>query len=208
MRLLHTGKSAWRFIDFNPRTPCGVRPPHTGELVHPLHISIHAPRVGCDMCIKSPHENNKYFNPRTPCGVRPGFLLAPMLRAEYFNPRTPCGVRLSPPPRPLRPPRFQSTHPVWGATFNLNEQDFSNLFQSTHPVWGATSSTRVAMATPINFNPRTPCGVRHELASIIMTSDTISIHAPRVGCDQWHRSVPVIQAEFQSTHPVWGATTH
>ena len=34
---------------------------------------------------------------------------------------------------------FQSTLPVWGATFVASELDFfGNLFQSTLPVWGAT----------------------------------------------------------------------
>ena len=40
--------------NFNPRTPCGVRPilPGVGVGVDP--ISIHAPRVGCD-AVKSFH---------------------------------------------------------------------------------------------------------------------------------------------------------
>ena len=59
-------------INFNPRTPCGVRP------------------CGCErggeMC--------GHFNPRTPCGVRLRPALRPPHRPEDFNPRTPCGVRL------------------------------------------------------------------------------------------------------------------
>ena len=35
---------------------------------------------------------------------------------------------------------------------------------------------------------------------------TISIHAPRVGCDGEHYYLTVDKDEFQSTHPVWGAT--
>ena len=79
------------------------------------------------------------------------------------------------------------------------------LFQSTHPVWGATPGYW-----------------------IISELDTISIHAPRVGCDNSgiarHRRLCYfnprtpcgvrpgliqkvsILLEFQSTHPVWGAT--
>ena len=34
----------------------------------------------------------------------------------------------------------------------------------------------------------------------------ISIHAPRVGCDQKKYADAVGQVKFQSTHPVWGAT--
>ena len=35
----------------------------------------------------------------------------------------------------------------------------------------------------------------------------ISIHAPRVGCDEKQKSWAKDIMEFQSTHPVWGATT-
>ena len=34
--------------------------------------------------------------------------------------------------------RFQSTHPVRGATADLSFTDLRNVFQSTHPVRGAT----------------------------------------------------------------------
>ena len=35
--------------DFNPRTPCGVRPRERGKLQRRLGISIHAPLAGCDL---------------------------------------------------------------------------------------------------------------------------------------------------------------
>ena len=82
-----------------------------------------------------------------------------------------------------RPPRFQFTLPVWGATrpFPLENPTFSNFnprspcgerlrhiqllhalleFQSTLPVWGATNRPKDNVCTGI-----------------------ISIHAPRVGSD-------------------------
>ena len=34
-----------------------------------------------------------------------------------------------------------------------------------------------------NFNPRTPCGVRHGLFDTEPQSERISIHAPLAGCD-------------------------
>ena len=36
------------FVNFNPRTPRGVRPDHKAMLNKGLNISIHAPREGCD----------------------------------------------------------------------------------------------------------------------------------------------------------------
>ena len=78
------------------------------------------------------------------------------------------------------------------------------------------------------FNPRTPCGVRLTFSDLRNDNYTISIHAPRAGCDcgqaiDWSdekyfnprtpcgvrpraygRTVDV--EVFQSTHPVRGAT--
>ena len=78
-----------------------------------------------------------------------------------FNPRTPCGVR--PPALRVLLPRelFQSTHPVRGATaVSQPDGSFQTLFQSTHPVRGAT----------VFGKDNKPCF-------------SISIHAPRAGCD-------------------------
>ena len=123
-------------------------------------ISIHAPRVGRDglgFDVGPIHSN---FNPRAPCGARPVLCIA-----LY----TSC--------------LFQSTRPVWGATFASSTavfhrlisihaprvgRDFDplylmfdgDLFQSTRPVWGATWE--------------------HLIDSYIFN---ISIHAPRVGRD-------------------------
>mgnify|MGYP005767947969 CR=1 FL=1 len=102
----------------------------------------------------------------------------------YFNPRTPCGVR-----RNITPPInitivFQSTHPVRGATLSRIGCILASAFQSTHPVRGATPTETVT-------EPET----------------SISIHAPRAGCDLVIRRQPWGVLRFQSTHPVRGATT-
>ncbi len=64
----------------------------------------------------------------------------------------------------------------------MNEMQ-DKMFQFTHPVWGAT---------PTNHN-------QHNY-------DTVSIHAPRVGCDNPDDDVNLRSCSFQFTHPVWGAT--
>ena len=147
-----------------------------------LYVSIHAPHAGCDdyqyrrhadyrISIHVPHAGcdsfqwcfscwNKYFNPRTPCGVRP--------RREKI--RRPCGA-------------FQSTHPMRGATIISTAVTLTTVFQSTHPMRGATVLTIATMIRPRHFNPRTPCGVRHN--SMDNYSDGLA---------------------FQSTHPIRGAT--
>ena len=168
--------------NFNPRTPCGVRRGGRTVQLRRVYISIHAPRVGCDQhgCSFPIQQPISIHAPRVGCD----------LGVEHLRHQEAV---------------FQSTHPVWGATnprlIALNEL----LFQSTHPVWGATGQS--AAASP-------------EYA--------ISIHAPRVGCDgpqqapghdspDFNPRTPcgvrlffgmadLLVVQFQSTHPVWGAT--
>ena len=87
-----SAEAANGMVDFNPRTPCGVRR-HRAQ----------ARRWWGN------------FNPRTPCGVRPS-TSAWTAAAFHFNPRTPCGVRQGVPQQQHIVVQFQSTHPVRGAT--------------------------------------------------------------------------------------------
>ena len=80
--------------------------------------------------------------------------------------------------------RFQSTHPVRGATKDQIITVVEAKFQSTHPVRGATHGSGIAQPIgPISIHaPREGCD------ALAMASDTdvsISIHAPREGCDKW-----------------------
>ena len=80
--------------------------------------------------------------------------------------------------------KFQFTHPVWDATYVPYRLLIPNYeFQFTHPVWGATISLT-----------RTLCKL------------SVSIHAPRVGCDDKKSAIIRANNKFQFTHPVWGAT--
>ena len=103
---------------------------------------------------------------------------------------------------------FQSTHPVWGATLWPNDAFHDKrAFQSTHPVWGATKLFTRCCNQTLYFNPRTPCGVRR---FGLMTLFMISAHFnPRTPCGvRLHDKDinPDNTPQFQSTHPVWGAT--
>ena len=170
-----------RAKNFNPRTPCGVRPIRGDCPVFHNFISIHAPLAGCDELRDLQSVTERDFNPRTPCGVRPR---CPSMRPRpaYFNPRTPCGVRPGVAPEAIWTEIFQSTHPLRGATHIAVRRILHELFQSTHPLRGATLTImqgdqyaiisihaplagcdclpRRSPRRPGNFNPRTPCGVR------------------------------------------------
>ena len=168
--------------DFNPRTPCGVRPPDTPTPEQRTNISIHAPRVGCDVAGIFYTIRQSDFNPRTPCGVRP-FSPFGSRAVIYFNPRTPWGVRLR----------------------LLNTQSYTTKFQSTHPVWGATAvHPHIVRIVQISIHaPRVGCD---DVILAAVQLHAISIHAPRVGCDRNKAKLRGQPHAFQSTHPVWGAT--
>ena len=111
------------------------------------------------------------------------------------------------PPSPVRFfSKFQSTHPVWGATryhmgaftdkkisihaprvgcdTNVERAELWQLqFQSTHPVWGATGylwSEGINLIMISIHAPRVGCDFQETRRQC---AHQISIHAPRVGCD-------------------------
>ena len=125
----------------------------------------------------------------------------------HFNPRTPRGVRRTTGVYLGIPQRFQSTHPARGATIGIPAGHNPLLY----------------------FNPRTPRGVRRfgchitplfyqfqsthpargatPASSDTLLPETISIHAPREGCDGDHLEALTCSGVFQSTHPARGATS-
>ena len=153
------GRSKHRRGDFNPRTPCGVRPPSSRsakrprrfQSTHPLRgatvtsmgarsstvsISIHAPLAGCDRLIQQPERRPHNFNPRTPCGVRHGATRQKIEQGAHFNPRTPCGVRPATTTPYRRPMTFQSTHPLRGATGKMSSTGKVTLISIHAPLAG------------------------------------------------------------------------
>ena len=123
-------------VDFNPRTPCGVRPCRPTSPSRPLH-----------------------FNPRTPCGVRPARSSGSGCWRN-FNPRTPCGVRRRRFPRIRKRCRFQSTHPLRGATSSPDRSSRHGSISIHAPLAGCDRFAERDRAGLCHFNPRTPCGVR------------------------------------------------
>ena len=178
-----TCSTAIVLIDFNPRTPCGVRRPNSQPLrcvspfqsTHPvwgatvyhkphilsIRISIHAPRVGCDGC-------NQPFPGR-------------QQRISIHAPRVGCDVNQL--HHPAMPPGFQSTHPVWGATSKTTSYTRYNINFNPRTPCGVRLVCKAVKSSSDDFNPRTPCGVRPSPVSAPSNLIIISIHAPRVGCD-------------------------
>ena len=129
-------------------------------------ISIHAPRAGCDAAGAGRREE----------------------AGGHFNPRTPCGVRPEAVQRIKRGKKFQSTHPVRGATRRgapyqrcrrisihapragcdvVLQRHRQPLRISIHaPRAGCDVRSDAYARSHQDFNPRTPCGVRLDPARI------------------------------------------
>ena len=100
---------------------------------------------------------------------------------------------------------FQSTPPVWGATFSDRAFDYPLSVSIHAPRVGSDLSAlyfrrldlvsihapRVGSDDQLQnsslhcgcFNPRPPCGERHFLRRVHSRPPYVSIHAPRVGSD-------------------------
>ena len=120
--------------------------------------------------------------------------------------------------------------PLAGRDFGqLFQQQYRSGFQSTHPLRGATCTVYLQFFIRDDFNPRTPCGARRpdrldSLAVVRISihaplagrdcrripqqaaSRKISIHAPLAGRDLNCSAALPASIEFQSTHPLRGAT--
>ena len=118
------------------------------------------------------------FNPRTPGGVRPWMMKRIGFGTISFNPRTPGGVR--------RPCRLSYTHVF--------------AFQSTHHGWGATFANARGHDCTKRFNPRTPGGVRRD-PRLPGAGLHVSIHAPRVGCDEEQAVILIRYRRFNPRTP-------
>ncbi len=153
-----------------------------------------------------------------------------VLEALYFNPRTPCGVRQACPPASrgwnkisIHAPhagcdggalrlavlfvRFQSTHPMRGATTSMDTTRFEWTYFNPRTPCGVRLRRSLNHRSKAYFNPRTPCGVRRFATWLAASTARISIHAPHAGCDVKHTKQTYQKLErFQSTHPMRGAT--
>ena len=79
---------------FNPRSPCGERPPPHSSKSARGHFN---PRSPCGERLSGAGKTciPLNFNPRSPCGERP-IVSMRYVRLLNFNPRSPCGERLLP----------------------------------------------------------------------------------------------------------------
>ena len=154
-----TRRTCWRTWDFNPRTPCGVRPGSGRAPRHADAISIHAPLAGCDYDLPRQFRiiGISIHAPLAGCDC-------PSTKSTrgfaHFNPRTPCGVRLFVRLSLEEELAFQSTHPLRGATLRR---------------YGQLKCMQISIHAPL-------AGCDAKLRRLLQRCE-ISIHAPLAGCD-------------------------
>ena len=148
-------------------------------------ISIHAPHAGCD---HHPGDGQDAY-------------LSISIHAPHAgcdSDRSAHGYRLL---------RFQSTHPMRGATATWPPGGYRpSNFNPRTPCGVRPDVPLFDIPKPGDFNPRTPCGVRLIRQSSAFPTNGISIHAPHAGCDSGRCKRWNVKRLFQSTHPMRGAT--
>ena len=143
-------------------------------------ISIHAPHAGCDPVFFVRSWFSLLISIHAPHAGCDSLSFIEYLVQYHFNPRTPCGVR-----------RKRGTPKL-----------LQSRFQSTHPMRGATKEPRGSWRDVQDFNPRTPCGVRLYILSVFFNIVIISIHAPHAGCDRrfYYAKMPSIGISIHAPH--------
>ena len=101
--------------DFNPRTPRGVRLTCSGGTRGDLRFQSTHPSWGATTGDALVNAITQFQSTHPSWGATPGARSTRCV-TRYFNPRTPRGVRRGRIYRPARLGLFQSTHPSWGAT--------------------------------------------------------------------------------------------
>ncbi len=162
------------------------------------------------------------FNPRTPCGVRRkrknSRRLAPI---SIHAPHAGCDQKQD--IGPQQRSRFQSTHPMRGATEEHHKAGALHMisihaphagcdktvrrktstgfvFQSTHPMRGATKRYKI-LCSLSTFQSTHPMRGATFPGLFIRNDVRISIHAPHAGCDSRTSSRTLFRQDFNPRTP-------
>ena len=145
-------------------------------------ISIRAPLAGCDEEATAMLAELKDFNPRTPCGVRQSCKALNVYGGKFQSAHPLRGATLPCPAIPRRRLHFNPRTPC-GVRLQIFLKKIPPIaFQSAHPLRGATPLTN-ASARSNPFQSAHPLRGATSSMSPFSTSETISIRAPLAGCD-------------------------
>ena len=155
----------------------------SGQVSHRLRISIHAPHAGRDVDAVLPVILTGDISIHAPHAGRdfPAFVFSPL--SSYFNPRAPCGARHNPNKLIFIFGKFQSTRPMRGATFPIEQLKTCTPISIHAPHAGRDKMASGAHPNQTRFQSTRP--MRGATASDYSSwvSIYISIHAPHAGRD-------------------------
>ena len=147
--------------NFNPRAPCGARPKHIKQEGNLRRFQPTRPLRGATISTLLCAAAAKKISTHAPLAGRDSVAAGLPEQRENFNPRAPCGAR----PKHIKQEgnlrRFQPTRPLRGATISTLLCAAAAKKISTHaPLAGRDSVAAGLPEQRENFNPRAPCGAR------------------------------------------------
>ena len=172
-----------QYRHFNPRAPCGARPPQLHSTGITSVISIHAPLAGRDVVLLNSPPSYAIFQSTRPLRGA---------TAKWATECNACHISIHAPlaGRDRRQPICKTC---------------GRVFQSTRPLRGATGAGARA-DEGIDISIHAPLAGRDVQRSVSETIEHISIHAPLAGRDLIRILRENMSTVFQSTRPLRGAT--
>ena len=194
-------------MNFNPRTPRGVRPlppivavmVYSFQSTHPSRgatreqggaagrhrISIHAPLAGCDHYEVCHARKTWWISIHAPLAGCDAFFTGAVSRdgISIHAPLAGCDPRSC-----LRISGTQHFNPRTPYGVRRAPRSACSCLRHFNPrtPCGVRRQCSGRLHGHRHFNPRTPCGVRRPAGSAVIEGIVISIHAPLAGCDLDH----------------------
>ena len=140
------------------------------------------------------------FNPRASCGARLPPRQAPS-SMPYFNPCAPCGARRRRFGVARAAAGFQPTRPLRGATPHVLQVSGVGCISTHAPLAGRDITNLCRTLLRMDFNPRAPCGARHQQGNYRLCVNLISTHAPLAGRDLFFPRGNVFRKNFNPRAP-------
>ena len=168
--------------NFNPHSPCGERRCSVVKQGVFFKFQSTLPMRGATCPISIMFAIFVNFNPHSPCGERRWKPLKGCFPVN-FNPHSPCGERPELIRTMLVPSEFQSTLPMRGATFLLQDKEIMTIISIHTPHAGSDHYLHHTSSSSLNFNPHSPCGERRYGQRRSPLLQQISIHTPHAGSD-------------------------
>ena len=179
-----------RHDNFNPRSPCGERPPLCPWISWRNVISIHAPRAGSDTSITGQFAHSSIFQSTLPVRGATAAGALPGRRRDNFNPRSPCGERRIEAGDHAVNHDFNPRSPCGERQEPRVEFEIGEDISIHAPRAGSDEEPRVEFEIGEDISIHAPrAGSDGVITRQPASLTVISIHAPRAGSDPMRRRI-------------------